>query len=166
MHFCLHVSQENDILEISSSEHQTWAHKKSPNQSYIKVYLKPWSKNQKIQNSSFIFEGFKPKHIPKLLLPKFSRPAMYSLNGYIPKPNMQSFTTTTTTKKPTIVKYKKFGIETRTVKKTENQEKILIQKKVNFDKFVFKFWKKEKIKKKKERKKERCNKFIKNQKVN
>src|SRR5699024_2854321 len=27
--------------------------------------------------------------IPKLLLPKVNRPAMYSLNGYVPKPSLQ-----------------------------------------------------------------------------
>lgn len=35
--------------------------------------------------------------IPKLLLPKFSRPAMYSLNGFIPRPNIRRYTTTTST---------------------------------------------------------------------
>ncbi|XP_015795622.1 uncharacterized protein LOC107371987 [Tetranychus urticae] len=32
--------------------------------------------------------------IPNLLTPKFPRPAMYSLNGYIPKPNIQRLSTT------------------------------------------------------------------------
>lgn len=32
-------------------------------------------------------------HIPKLLLPKANRPKMYSLNGFIPKPNVQKLAT-------------------------------------------------------------------------
>lgn len=36
-------------------------------------------------------------NIPKLLLPKFSRPAMYSLNGFIPRPNIRRYTTTSST---------------------------------------------------------------------
>ncbi|XP_015793890.1 uncharacterized protein LOC107370410 [Tetranychus urticae] len=44
------------------------------------------------------------RNIPKLLLPKFSRPAMYSLNGFIPKPNIQRLTTSTsTTVKPSLI---------------------------------------------------------------
>ena len=31
----------------------------------------------------------RPLRIPKLLLPKVNRPAMYSLNGYVPKPSIQ-----------------------------------------------------------------------------
>lgn len=31
----------------------------------------------------------KSPHIPKLLMPKANRPKMYSLNGFIPKPNVQ-----------------------------------------------------------------------------
>jgi hypothetical protein len=32
-------------------------------------------------------------HVPKLLLPKANRPKMYSLNGFIPKPNVQKLAT-------------------------------------------------------------------------
>lgn len=35
--------------------------------------------------------------IPKLLLPKSNRPRMYSLDGYIPKPNKNRISTTSTT---------------------------------------------------------------------
>ncbi|XP_074593682.1 uncharacterized protein LOC141849314 [Brevipalpus obovatus] len=47
------------------------------------------------ESSGFSTERF--KNMPKLLLPKFSRPAMYSLNGFIPRPNSRRFTSTTST---------------------------------------------------------------------
>lgn len=127
--------QDNDILAISSSEHQTslWAQKQAFKQPYIAALLEPLSNPQhssSFHNSTFFFADLKPKIIPKLLLPKASRPAMYSLNGYIPKPNMQRFTTTTTTKKPMTIRFKKFGVESK-VKKPTIREKAIAKKKVS-----------------------------------
>lgn len=46
--------------------------------------------SQSMQNMfSATYQSSSNRYIPKLLLPRFTRPKMYSLNGYIPKPNMQ-----------------------------------------------------------------------------
>lgn len=53
---------------------------------------------QSMQNMfSATYQPSSNRYIPKLLLPRFTRPKMYSLNGYIPKPNMNKFSTSTTT---------------------------------------------------------------------
>lgn len=44
---------------------------------------------------SATYQSSSNRYIPKLLLPRFTRPKMYSLNGYIPKPNVQKFAVTT-----------------------------------------------------------------------
>lgn len=45
------------------------------------------------------------KRIPKLLLPKSLRPAMYSLDGFVPRPSINRITST---EAPTTVKQEKF----------------------------------------------------------
>lgn len=79
-------SLTQDILELSSSEKFS----SSLRLSRINVDSSD-SKSSKLS-------------IPNLLAPKFPRPAMYSLNGYIPKPNIQRLSTTssplTLTKSP------------------------------------------------------------------
>ena len=45
---------------------------------------------------SATYQSSSNRYIPKLLLPRFQRPKMYSLDGFIPRPNVQKFTTTTT----------------------------------------------------------------------
>lgn len=48
--------------------------------------------SQSMQNMfSATYQSSSNRYIPKLLLPRFTRPKMYSLNGYIPKPNVQKF---------------------------------------------------------------------------
>jgi len=44
---------------------------------------------------SATYQSSSNRFIPKLLLPRFQRPKMYSLDGFIPRPNVQKFTTTT-----------------------------------------------------------------------
>ena len=89
------LAQQQSIAQLNNGQlnnHQT----NNPQSNNHKSNNGGNSAQQSIQNMfSSNYQSTSNRFIPKLLLPKFTRPKMYSLNGFIPKPNIQKFTTTT-----------------------------------------------------------------------
>ena len=92
------------LLDLSSSEsnyehhstpvdrvasHESWREGNIRRRGYHKASSSPSSSSSSSSSSSFnVSDINSPRTIPKLLLPEFTRPRMYSLNGFIPKPNL------------------------------------------------------------------------------
>lgn len=112
------TQSSDDIFEISSSESKpsVLEHESSRYNSMrlgsirSKELKRPNTPNSRYSSNRI------SKSIPKLLLPNISRPAMYSLDGYVPKPNLQRLTSTTTEAPVTSAHYKKYIIKNRTTK--------------------------------------------------
>jgi len=116
--FCTHFlflqlsTQTLDIFEISSSDHSPsiafFIPRRTPKQKYSGQLIIGTIKSG---NDTI-------KRIPKLLLPKHLRPAMYSLDGFVPRPSLNRITST---EAPTTEKPIRFASRRIRNKKAKNQ---------------------------------------------
>lgn len=77
------------LLDLSSSE-SNYEHHSTPVDRVVSrdTLTQGNIRRRGYHKSSSSFNESDPRTIPKLLLPQFTRPRMYSLNGFIPKPNL------------------------------------------------------------------------------
>ena len=68
------------LIDLSSSE-SNYEHHSAPAD-------RSTTRRRHFKSNLNVTQSAGSRTIPKLLLPEFSRPRMYSLNGYIPKPNL------------------------------------------------------------------------------
>lgn len=88
-------THEKEALELSSSElsskvslndvPRNQQRDRNPSSAFNLLRSRTYDRNY------YYRESPKTANIPKLLLPKSHRPRMYSLDGFIPKPNIQKF---------------------------------------------------------------------------
>jgi hypothetical protein len=109
------ANQKNlDVFEISSSDH-------SPS---IAIFVPKRTSKKIFTRRVIIGTNNTIKRIPKLLLPKHLRPAMYSLDGFVPRPSINKITSTeapTTTKS---IRFSSRRIRNKKSKTESNSNKI------------------------------------------